>query len=69
MFTSAIPINGKVSKKMEGGSVGSADEGGGEESIGGKAEDHSCIERVKKRKINEKKVVKKRQINDKVSFN
>ena len=42
---------------------------GGEESIGGKAEDHSCIERVKKRQINEKKVVKKRQINDKVSFN
>ena len=41
----------------------------GEESIGGKAEDHSCIERVKKRQINEKKVVKKRQINDKVSFN
>ena len=34
MFTSAIPINGKVSKKMEGGSVGSADEGGGEERRG-----------------------------------
>ena len=41
----------------------------GEESIGVKAEYHSCIERVKKRQINEKKVVKKRQINDKVSFN
>ena len=35
----------------------------------GKAEYHSCIERVKKRQINEKKVVKKRQMNDKVSFN
>ena len=41
----------------------------GEESIGGKAEYHSCIKRVKKRQINEKKVVKKRQMNDKVSFN
>ena len=41
----------------------------GEESIGVKAEYHSCIERVKKRQMNEKKVVKKRQINDKVSFN
>ena len=41
----------------------------GEESIGVKAEYHSCIERVKKRQINEKKVVKKRQMNDKVSFN
>ena len=39
------------------------------ESIGVKAEYHSCIEKVKKRQINEKKVVKKRQINDKVSFN
>src|SRR4029434_10785394 len=33
---------------------------------GERAEYHSCIERVKKRQINEKKVVKKRQINDKV---
>ena len=47
----------------------SREERRGEESIGGKAEYHSCIERVKKRQINEKKVVKKRQINDKVSFN
>ena len=40
-----------------------------EERRGVKAEYHSCIERVKKRQMNEKKVVKKRQMNDKVSFN